>query len=185
VTSVPDEHPLVLNVAGLLGESAGAFRDLQVRGVRLDLGEDLVQATGADVAAHLGRTNRGLVVHAGVRTALAETCSRCLRPIEVPVDVEVDEEVLPSLDLATGLALDRTGEPEVARLSDHHELDLETLVREAVQLAEPIAPLCRPDCRGLCPECGLDLNAGPHRHADAPVDPRLEVLRTFHVDEEG
>jgi len=185
VTVPADEHPLVINVAGLLGEVAGSSRDLAFADVRLDLGEDLVQAAGADVTAHLTRTNRGLVVQGRAHTSLAGTCSRCLKPAETPIEVDVDEEVLPILDLATGALLDPTVEPEVPRLSDHHELDLETLVREAIQLAEPIAPLCRPGCKGLCPECGADLNAGPHGHADAPVDPRLEALRAFRVDEDA
>ncbi len=44
-------------------------------------------------------------------------------------------------------------------------------------MAEPIAPLCRPDCRGLCPVCGADLNEDPaHEHRDDPVDPRLAAL---------
>ena len=80
------------------------------------------------------------------------------------------------------MALDTGEEPEAFRLSDHHELDLEPLAREAVQLAAPIAPLCRRDCPGLCPECGVDLNAGPHDHGDVPIDPRLAKLREFQVD---
>jgi uncharacterized protein len=185
VTLAPDEHPLIVNVAGLLGEVPGSARDLAFEDVRLDLGEGIVQATGADVTAHLARTNRGLLVRASAHTSLVELCSRCLTPAAVPLDVEVDEEVLPSLDLATGLPLDPAVEPEALRLSDHHELDLETLVREEFQLAEPIAPLCRADCRGLCVECGADLNTGPHSHAGTPLDPRLEALRGFLVDEEA
>ncbi len=185
MTALPDEHPLVVNMAGLLGEGAGSSRDLAFDGVRLELGDEMVRAAPARVRARVSRTNRGLLVHATATTTLAETCSRCLRPVESALEVVLDEEVLPSLDLASGMPLDTTAEPEVARLSDHHELDLETLVREAILLAEPIAPLCRPDCRGLCPECGAELDDGPHEHAESPVDPRLEALRAFHPDAEG
>ena len=58
-------------------------------------------------------------------------------------------------------------------------------IAEAIQLAAPIAPVCRPACRGLCPECGGDLNAAPHDHGEAPVDPRLAMLRELLVDDEG
>ena len=85
----------------------------------------------------------------------------------------------------TGAPLDPTIEPEILRLSDHHELALETTVREAIQLAEPIAPLCEPDCPGLCAVCAERMTGGPHEHADAEVDPRLEVLKRFRVDGEG
>jgi uncharacterized protein len=185
VTLRPDDQPLLVNVAGLLGEPAGSFRDLAFDGIRVELGEDLAQATPASVRVHLARTNRGLLVRGTVETSLAATCSRCVRAIAVPVDVEIAEEVLPSLDIASGMPLDRAVEPEAPRLSDHHELDLETLVREAIQLAEPIAPLCRPDCPGLCPECGEELAVGSHDHGDEPIDPRLEALLAFGVDEEG
>jgi uncharacterized protein len=72
-------------------------------------------------------------------------------------------------------------EPETLRLDDHHELDLAETVREAISLAEPIAPLCRPDCRGLCLECGTDLNLWPdHHHHRDDIDPRLAALASFH-----
>jgi hypothetical protein len=52
---------------------------------------------------------------------------------------------------------------------------------EAIALAEPIAPLCEPDCPGLCPECGIRMTPG-HEHPDDDIDPRLEALRAFKVD---
>jgi uncharacterized protein len=184
MTTLPGDA-LVVNVAGLLGEAPGSQRDVAVDGVELDLGDDLVQAAPVAVLARVDRTNRGIIVTGRVRTALADTCSRCLAPLRIRIDAPIEEEVLPLVDLQSGLRLDTTAEPEVFRLTDHHELDLEPLAREAIQLAAPIAPVCRPDCRGLCPECGLDLNAGPHDHGDAPVDPRLARLLDFRIDGEG
>jgi uncharacterized protein len=151
----------------------------------LDLGEDLTQAAPLNVVARVARTNRGVIVSGRVRTSLADACARCLAPLKIPIDAPIDEEVLPLIDLQSGLPLDATAEPEVVRLTDHHELDLEPLAREAIQLAAPIAPVCRPDCRGLCVECGLDLNAGTHAHGEAGVDPRLAGLLDFRIDEDG
>jgi uncharacterized protein len=185
VTVRPDDRPLLFNVAGLLGEPPGAFRDLTFEGITIALGEDLVQAEPVVGWAHVTRTNRGLLVAGRVATALADTCGRCLVPVRLPLDLGFDEEFLPSLEIGTGQPLDRTLEPEVPRLSDHHEMDLETPVREAIQLAAPIVPLCRPDCLGLCPLCGTDRNLGPHAHADDAIDPRLEGLRDFHPDAEA
>ena len=184
MTTLPGDA-LVVNVAGLLGEAPGSQRDVAVDAVELDLGDDLVQAAPVAVVARVDRTNRGIIVTGRVRTALTDTCSRCLAPLRISIDAPVEEEVLPLVDLQSGLRLDTTAEPEVFRLTDHHELDLEPLAREAIQLAAPIAPVCRQDCRGLCPECGLDLNPGPHDHGDAPVDPRLARLLDFRIDGEG
>ncbi len=172
-------------IAQLLTEPPGSSRTFTIAGIILDLGDDLRQSDPVEGAVRVARTNRGVIVTGRLETALAEECSRCLRPIEVPIEIELDEEVLPSVDIATGLPVDMTAEPDASRLTASHELELEPLVREAIQLAEPIAPLCRPDCPGLCPVCGLELASGPHEHDEEAVDPRLEALRAFRVDGEG
>lgn len=177
------DDALLENVARLLTEPAGSSRSVLVADATLDLGEDLALATPISGTIRIARTNRGVLVTGSVSTALAETCSRCLRPVAVPVTVDLEEEVLPSLDIATGLPVRGDDEPDATRLTDHHELDLEPLVREGIQLAEPIAPLCRPDCPGLCVVCGGDLAGGSHDHPEAPIDPRLEALRAFRRDD--
>jgi len=177
------DGPLAWNLAGLLGDVPGAERVYPVGGVTIDLGEDLHLAAPIDGQVRLVRTNRGILAGASLHTALALTCSRCLRDVELPVDIQLQEEFLPSLDLTTGRPLPTDEEPEVARLTDHHEVDLETPVREAIQLAEPIAPLCRPDCRGLCVVCGERLDEGNHDHPDDDIDPRLDALRGFNPDD--
>ena len=182
MTGRPSDGPLVWNVAGLLSDVPGAERDHEVRGVSIDLGEDLALAEPIDGRVHFGRTNRGILASVDVHAALALQCSRCLRDISFPADARFQEEYLPSLDLASGRPLPAEDEPEVLRLNDHHELDLETPVREALQLAEPIAPVCRPDCPGLCVVCGGRLDEGVHDHPDEDIDPRLEALRAFRPD---
>jgi uncharacterized protein len=175
-------QPLVWNVAGLLGEGAGAMRDYAFDDVTIDLGEDLRLATPISGRVHLARTNRGLLVDADVTTSLALECVRCLREITVPITAELQQEALPSIDLQTGSPIGpdpADEEDDIIRLSDHHELDLERSVREAILLAEPIAPLDREDCPGLCVVCGLPLDEGSHDHPDDEVDPRLEALRAF------
>lgn len=180
-----DPQPLVWNVAGLLGEGVGAMRDYAFDGVRIDLGEDLALASPISGRVHLSRTNRGLLVDADISTALAMQCARCLRDVDVPIEAEFEQEALPAIDLVTGapVPVDPADEgDDLIRLTDHHELDLERSVREAIQLAEPIAPLDRPDCPGLCVVCGLPLDEGSHDHPDDDVDPRLEALRDFRPE---
>jgi uncharacterized protein len=176
------DGPLAWNVAGLLGEGPGAARDYVVQGVTIDPGEDLVLAAPIDGRVHLSRTNRGLLVDADFTTAIATECARCLRPMTLPMTVEIAEEALPSIDLHSGKAVTLDQEDEeagVLRLTDHHELDLEQALREAILMAQPIAPLDREDCPGLCVACGLPLDEGSHDHPDDDIDPRLEALRGF------
>jgi uncharacterized protein len=177
-------QPLLWNVSGLLGEGAGAVRDYAVDGVTIDLGDDLRLASPIDGRVHLARTNRGLIVDAGFSTSLALECVRCLRDIEVPIEVEIQEEALPTIDFHTGqpVGLAEGDDEDILRLTDHHELDLERTVRDAIILAEPIAPLDREDCPGLCVVCGLPLDEGDHDHEDEDIDPRLEALRAYRPD---
>ena len=183
--SRPAVEPLVWNVAGLLDDAPGATRDYVVAGATIDLGEDLRLADPIEGSVRLARTNRGLLVVAELDTSLVAQCSRCLRDIEVPIHVSIDEEALPSIDLHSGhpVPVDGDADDPPLRLTDHHELDLVTAVREAIQLEEPIAALCREACPGLCLVCGEPLEDGAHDHPDDDIDPRLEALRAFRADD--
>jgi uncharacterized protein len=183
VSAPASGDPFLWNVAGLLSEPPGVERADRVDRAAIDLGDDLRAAEPIDGRVRFVRTNRGILANAELQTALALECSRCLRDIAVPVEVRLQEEYLPSLEIGTGRPLQSSDEPDVLRLTDHHELDLETPVREAIQLAEPIAPLCRPDCPGLCIACGGRLDEGSHDHPDEEIDPRLEALRAFRIDD--
>jgi uncharacterized protein len=181
-SSAPDE-PFVWNVAGLLRSEPGAHRDYDIIDTSIDLPEDLTLA--APIAGHvrLTRTNRGILADADLRTSLAMECVRCLRPAVMPLDLRLTEEYLPTIDLQSGAPAPTEAEPDAPRLTDHHELDLSTAVREAISLAEPIAPLDRPDCPGLCIVCGEPLDEGVHDHPADDIDPRLEALRAFRPDD--
>jgi len=178
----PSDTMLTYNVAGLLRSAPGTSRHYPIHADRFVVAEDVSLAAPLDGEVRLSRTGRSILAHAVVRTAFEERCSRCLQPVATAVEVIVDEEALPSIDIDTGQPVDRSVEPDALRLDDHHELDLSEPIREAVSLAEPIVALCRPDCAGLCETCGADLNADPtHAHGDASIDPRLAALAGWHA----
>ena len=177
---------LTFNVAGLLGEPVGSIRDLDVSSPPLDLGPDLRQARDVVGNVRLTRTNRGLLVKASLAT-----CDRAaVQPL--PARDRLARRAARSrrrlCRASTWPAASRSTprpRPDALRLTDHHELDLEEEVRDAILLAEPIAPLCREDCPGLCVVCGQELGSGPHDHPDADIDPRLEALRQFRSPDEN
>jgi len=173
------DAPFIFNVAGLLTDGVGADRTYDIADARVALPDDLVLAEPISGHVRLTRTNRGILADARLTTALAGECARCLRPLTTPIEIALDDEYLPSIDLGSGRPIDRATEPEALRLTEHHELDLEPSVSDAIVLAEPIAPLDRPDCPGLCVVCGLPLDEGVHDHPDDDIDPRLEALRAF------
>ena len=186
MTDPREGAPLIWNVAGLLGEDAGAWREFDVEGVQFGLDdEELSLAKPITGHVRFRRTNRGILADAQLTASLATECSRCLRPMELPVEVSIEEEFLPALDMATGKPLPTEAEPDVARLTDHHEVDLTPLVRDELLLAVPFAPLHDPNCPGLCPICGLPLDEGVHDHPEDDIDPRLEALRAFKPNDEA
>lgn len=174
-------EPLTYPLASLLREAPGAARHYQVAGVVVDVGPDLRLVDPVEGTIRVGRTNRGVLVHGRLETAIAAQCSRCLTDLDVGIDLEIDEEAVPSIDFETGRPLNWPNEPDVLHLNAAHELELDTVVRDAILLAEPIAPLCRSDCPGLCAMCGEDLAITPHSHPEE-VDPRMEALRGFRFD---
>jgi uncharacterized protein len=177
--------PLTYPLAGLLAEPAGSERRYEIHGATIPLPDDLTLTEPIEGRLRISRTNRGVLVDATLSTSIAGSCSRCLRDIEIPMTVEIHDEALPSVDLASGHAVDASAEPDATRLSDHHELDLGALAADAISLNEPIAALCEETCPGLCIECGQRLGPGHVEHETDEVDPRLMALKGFRVDGEG
>jgi uncharacterized protein len=178
-------EPLTFPLAGLLAQPPGTRAAFEIAGVTIPLDDGLQLTAPIEGVLQVARTNRGVLVDAPLRTAIAGTCSRCLKDIEIPLEVRIEDEALPSIDLATGLRVDASLEPDALRLTDHHELELGPLVREGISLAEPIAPLCEAACPGLCVECGNRLGPGHEPHETDEIDPRLAALKAFRVDGDG
>ena len=110
-------------------------------------------------------------------TRLELACSRCLEPFEVPVDAAIDLRYLPQ-----ALAGDKNHDPEHDPSTTFYtddQLDLGLMVQEQCYLTLPMKPLCRPDCQGLCPMCGTNLNVGRCNCEPRWVDPRLAVLQAL------
>ncbi|HOC31177.1 MAG TPA: DUF177 domain-containing protein, partial [Armatimonadota bacterium] len=116
------------------------------------------------VEGHVTFTNTGnvLVVMGRVTTTLRLSCGRCLEPVDVDLDVPVEEEFIVAHGEITDLADGDTGfaEPALQALIKGNLLNVTELVRQAIVLEEPGEIVCRDDCKGLCPHCGRNLNEG-------------------------
>jgi uncharacterized protein len=182
LSPAPDPPPTIgrmlsYNVADLLRSAPGSSERFDVALTALTIADELELARPVRGEVRFTHSGRSILVQGHLSTVLAERCSRCLRPAEAPLSIDFEDEALPVLDLDSGAPIDISEQPELLRLTDNHELDLEPAIRDAISLAEPIAALCRPDCPGLCETCGLDLTLEPgHRHSDDDIDPRLAVL---------
>ncbi|MGH2429132.1 MAG: YceD family protein [Candidatus Limnocylindria bacterium] len=171
------------NVAGLLHEPPGSTRDVRLRDHYLSLGPDVELAGPLDADLRLQRTNRGLLLRGDARAPLRRTCARCADPFVEDVGVDINEEFLPSVDPDSGVVL---GEPTVdesaLRIDARHEIDLDPVLHDELALTEPMHPLCRPECPGLCPECGERLDRDEHAHGGDEIDPRLAGLAALLRD---
>jgi uncharacterized protein len=173
------------NVAGLLHEPPGAVRDARLRDHYVSLGPDVELAGPLDADLRFQRTNRGILVRGELRAPLRRACARCTDSYVEEVSVAVEEEFLPTLDPETGAAVAaRPGDEGSLRIDDHHEINLARAFHDELSLTEPMHALCRPDCPGLCVECGEKLDTGVHDHAEPEVDPRLAGLAALLPDEE-
>jgi uncharacterized protein len=166
-----------LNVAGLLHEPPGTVRTVELGELEWPA-EGQLPPRRVLGTVRLQRTNRGILATGRARTLARRTCIRCLDEFDEPVEVNLNEEFLPTLDPVTGTAMPlEAPDAEVARIDGHQEIDLGAVIADELALAEPMHPLCRPDCRGLCPICGRRLDDADHEdHGPADLDPRLATL---------
>lgn len=162
-----------ISVADLLGRP-GAYRDVSVSAPLGDVETALARPNGAPVrlTGRLESVVEGILVTGAVTAPVALRCARCLTPLSSEIAVDVCE-----VFFAPGH--EDAADDDSYRVAGE-EIDAEALVRDAVALALPLAPLCREECRGLCPNCGRDLNEGPCNCSFEETDPRwapLEALR--------
>ncbi|HET7645229.1 MAG TPA: DUF177 domain-containing protein [Candidatus Limnocylindria bacterium] len=166
------------NVAGLLHEPPGSTRDIRLRDHYVTLGPDVELAGPLDADLRLQRTNRGIFLRGELRAPLRRVCGRCTEPYVDDVRVPVEEEFLPTLDPVTGVPVRTDGADDATTqwIDEHHEIELDGVFHDELALTEPMLPLCRPDCPGLCVECGERLDRGDHAHGGPEIDPRLAGL---------
>ncbi|MGD9904884.1 MAG: DUF177 domain-containing protein [Vicinamibacterales bacterium] len=131
----------------------------------------------ARLAATLHKDKDRYRLAGSVSTRLEVPCSRCLEPFSVPVDGRFDFRYLPQA-LAGDRDEDREHDPATTFYRDE-TIDLVDLVREQCYLALPMKPLCRPDCQGLCPTCGVNLNLERCSCETRWVDPRFAGLQSL------
>jgi uncharacterized protein len=117
-------------------------------------------------------THGGYSLRLRFTTAVSGPCMRCLEPAAPAFDVDAREVSQPG-----------DAEELTSPYLDHERLDLHAWAREALALALPNVLVCRENCRGLCPVCGVELDeAGPDHAHERPMDSRWAKLSELHFD---
>ncbi len=155
------------NVSSLLKAPVGAHVTLDIdegqHRLPGDLEVDYVRGT-----VRLTRTDQRALANARLGTRVGAECVRCLEPFKLPLEVRFEE----MLTLFPANPPDKT-----YHIGEDGYLNLDRILAEQILLAMPIQVLCRPDCRGLCSQCGQNLNEGTCEHSEDTGDPRLAALR--------
>jgi DUF177 domain-containing protein len=143
-------------------------------------GELIGPIPGSDLVLdlRLESVSEGVLVSGTIRVMLTGECARCLDPLTSHLEVDIQQ-----LFVYPGNEIDEDAEDdEIGQLIDDY-VDLEPVLRDAVVLALPLAPMCREDCPGLCPQCGARLADVDPGHGHDEVDPRWAALRAVGITE--
>lgn len=172
--SLDHRSPWVIDTRWV-GRRPGSLKTLQLElPVDEKVGTEVIAVVKGEIIdadLRLESVVEGVLV-SGTASAVADgECARCLREVSLDLDVDLRE-----LYAYPGSATaETTDEDELPRVQDDL-IDIEPLIRDEITLALPLVPLCRPDCAGLCVECGERLDDLEQGHAHAIMDARWAAL---------
>ncbi len=170
--------------------------------------EDFRITSSVHLTADLTKSGAKFLLKGRLTATLDLACSRCLEMFEVPVDATLDLTFVPATITDAPKPVVESAAPVRQKKAPRHGhedveldgsevaaddlglseysgdgIDLGLMMREQFYLALPMKPLCRPDCKGLCPVCGKNRNRETCSCESTWIDPRFEVLRNFRKNE--
>jgi uncharacterized protein len=171
---ITDPSLLRLNVGFIVGQAIGYSREFSIEVPELSFADGL---DFRDLVGNIlvSRTTEGLLVQVKGQAQIGFECVYCLDSFDQTIELDfVEIYTFPS----------HAVEDTELILPDDQQIDLRPLLREYLTLEIPISPICKPDCKGLCPICGENQNRTTCIHEDESVDPRLSVLKSL-LDEDA
>ncbi|MFN2188144.1 MAG: YceD family protein [Candidatus Promineifilaceae bacterium] len=164
---------LRFNFGFMLEADLGTSREMEIDYPEVQIEDvNLMPLKGA---FQIIRSSKGLYVSGELFSSVEAECSRCLEPVQLPISIQLDDLFYyPAAEAPEG----------EFGVGEDGFIDLNPLVRQISLLDIPIQPICRPDCQGLCQECGSNLNFTDCGCVEDDVDPRLESLRSL-LNSEG
>jgi len=159
---------LRFSLASLLKEPVGSKMSFAIDEAEQRLAEDLcVDFLRGTV--EFTRISRGIFSEGQLRSQVQLECARCLETFAQPLNLHLEAQF--------GLPPIRPQGETIFPIGVKGIVDLTPALREQILLDLPMRPLCKPDCRGLCVECGKNLNEGPCDCVKETFDPRLVKLK--------
>lgn len=149
--------------------------------IRFDLGfQDLSDDVSVEsIKGNLTflRIDQGIMGYGTLNVDIEAECARCVEPVRKVIEIELEERFAP----AAYLVPEEGGSP----IDANGYINLRPILRDLVIVSTPLQVLCKPDCQGLCPRCGTNLNQEQCDCELDDVDPRLTILKLFNLGEES
>ena len=143
--------------------------------------DDLRLIEPVAVEGHLHRKGGEVELRGKLATKVAVACGRCLKSVELPIQVEFDERFTPAVAWKNEEQHELQPEDLDLAVFDGEGIELDDLVKEEILLAMPGHILCQEECKGLCPHCGIDLNVSACNCAAEQIDSRWEKLKDLRL----
>lgn len=135
----------------------------------------------AQVSARVRLEGKDAELQGKLLAKLEVVCGRCLQPVELPVSTEFHERFVRAVSWAAEEQHEVQAEDLNISVFDGEAIELDDVVREELLLAVPVNVLCREDCRGLCPICGVDRNMSSCQCEINEIDSRWQKLKELQM----
>jgi uncharacterized protein len=162
-----------------LEDGQGKF-DQTYQPEQLNLTEERLTLNGPVVVSGKVRmSGTEVLVSGNVKAKLLLECDRCLRQLELPVNTDFKLEYITGQQYESGHAAALSEDELAVSVFDGEAIDIDEVVKEQILLSVPVRALCGPDCKGICTECGADLNLGDCGCQTKEIDPRWAALKNL------
>ena len=163
------------NLEGGKGEFAHVYQPDELN----PIDERVPLTEPAAVSGKVRVAGNEVFVSGHIDTRARVECDRCLQPVELPVNTDFALEYISGADYESSAAAELTEADMSVSVFDGEAIDIDEIVKEQILLTVPARTLCREDCKGICPECGIDRNTGECSCVTDNTDPRWAALKNL------
>ena len=164
---VNPRRPFRINVGFIIHEEVGTHHEFPFEFEKIRIGDDL-ELRSFNGLVEIGRTPQGLLIQGKFSGETMLECVRCLKEFSKPLVWNLTE-----LYAFNEKSVSDSG----LIIPEDAQIDLESLIREYALLEIPINPICKPNCKGLCPVCGQDLNVADCGHRPHEDESPFSILK--------
>ena len=146
----------------------------------LNLTDERLRLSGPVAVSGKVRTSgHEVFVTGNVKTSIVLECDRCLQQLELPVNADFKLGYITGKQYESGHDAELSEDEMAVSIFDGETIDIDEVVKEQLLLAVPVRALCKAECKGICAECGADLNLGDCGCQTKEIDPRWAALKNF------